>query len=831
MSSRFRWTLTNTPPDYPITGLITTEVLTKDPIGWDDLSLKLSRHKIYNGVFLDIALNLKWHCNGGGKEFIDNIYNTYDINANTSVLIEIDCDSSGVYSEFYTGKLNYASYETDGEFTKVNIEKSDLLSKLRSRDEINVDLETDKSIGDKDITPITPKTLQMHSQKIYLESSMSGDNPFSVTNTHENVINTFVFRGLISHSLTNRKTEAENFTGWVDYDDFSVTPGNTASNSFMPQIFEAIDDDVDYPATGYVVTGRFSGMFYDRVVGAQSRINTAHSLVLAYGADLATSSKITLYTSSGYSTSDEEYSEAFDTGNFSENIYLEFGWGVWLYWFESETITVGSYNNNLDFEYQYDNSELTISIDSYTHETQAKSVLIHEAFNAVTDAIADEDFKFYSEFYGRIDSGKIPYNTDGCGSKIAITNGFNIREFDDKNIFCNLKDLFSVANSLHNIGLTIEQQQIVYVGMEEVIRVEPISYFFDKDTEILSLAKPVKVETQLDTSRYYNGVKIGYDKWETEYIGGLDEPNAKHEYSTKINSVKNEYRVTSKYIASGYAIEATRRKDVKESTDWKYDNDNFVIVVKKCFNATLQFETVFFPFIAFYNVHNVNLFDIGETFEVTGTSSNDGTYTVELIFDTPNGIAIKVSESVTDETSAAVICDGETYSPERASDFLDLVLPTNMISFYSAYNLRITPMRMLIPHIKSIGAGITKVGGTIKFINGEGNTKVQTQINVDFSNCPEYGHGLNLLENDNFSPSPYPEDEECPLWLPEIYRFEYPISAAQLQTIRANPHGYITLLDDHNNTLQGYILDIDYQLKTGLTKFELLRKFDRYYQF
>lgn len=747
MASRFRWTLTNL-------GDSTSEVLNKDPKGWEQMTLRLSRDKLYHGVFTEFTLALKWHCEGAGKDFIDNVYQTEDVNGVIEVLIEIDCDSSGTYTELYTGRLNLASYQTDGEVTTCNIEKSDLFSKLKARDEISVDLESTTSIGGESITAPTAVDLSMHSQKILLEASMEGDVPFTAVNNHT-AQNSLLNQGLISHQLTVVNSEAESFTGWVDYDDFG-NPGNTASTSLLPEIFEAIDANVQYPDT-YTYNLQFSGTFYDKVNGSQTRITTAHSLVLRYGATLATSTAITLYTTAGYTTSLATYTEAFDTTALTGNITLEYGHKVWLHWFESGTITTGPYNDFWNFEYEYDTAEFSLSIDSTTDSSTAKTMLVHEAFNQVADSIADKDVSFYSEYFGRTDSEKVVYDEDGCGSLLAITNGLNIRQFENKGIFCTLKDLFNSMNAVHNIGLTIEPYDGIYTPEQDVIRVEPISYFYDNTTQTLNLTRPVKVEVINDNSRYINSIQIGFDKWETEFKGGLDEPCTKHEYSTKVNAIKGQYNRLSPYIASGYAIELTRRKRILQTEDWRYDNDNFLISVLRSAYGNFVSE------------------EAGETF---------------------------------------------------LSSF------ANLLSFPTTYNLSLTPARMLIVHFNQISACLQTIQGDVSFINGEGNilaegAKFQTGCPNDYASAGGIGDSGNPLgENYSFPYNDLAIDNRVPLWLPEIYRFEYPLTAANLSSVRANPHGYIEVLDDHGNTRKGFILDLEYQLKTGRTKFELLRMYE-----
>lgn len=826
MSARFRWTLTKQATiSYPET----SEVLTRDPIGWDEMTLRMSRDKLYHGVFTEFTLSLKWHCNGGGKDYIDNIYNLEDINANITVLIEIDCDSTGNYTELYSGKLNLASYSTDGEYTTCNIEKSDLFTKLKARDEISVDLESDTSIGGETISTVDTKELAMHSQNILLQSGIEATQALAKTNPHPNAADTILFRGFISHDVDTRNSELESFQGWNDYDDVALN-GPSASDTFLPEIYTAVDENLEYPVT-LTYKANFLGEFRDAIASIQSRTVTGLTLSLYYGNDLASAAFIPLVSTGGYADGTTGHTEPFTTGGLlTGSITLQYGQKVWLGWFFSGTITTGPYVDYWNFEFDYDTALFSLEVDSTTAPTQAKSVLVHEAFNQVCDSIADADLKFYSDFYGRLDSEKITYAGDGCGSKIAVTNGLNIREFEDKGIFCSLRDLFNTFHAIHNIGLTIEEVNTIYAGMLEVVRVEPIQYFYDSTTEIIRLTGGVKVDRTNDNSRYYNNVVVGYDKWENEFKGGLDDPSTRHEYSTKVNSVKGNYNKISPYIASGYAIEFSRRKNsaIERTEDWRYDNDNFVIAVKNFYRGNLEFIEIFGLYYIIARGLSLEQVQENDTIVIGETASNNGTFTVYLVAPNPDGgITIYVNEATVNEALGVATLQNlynPLYAPEIYEDFLDIVLPTGMLSAFSAYNLRLTPARMLQPHMKTISAGLTKIAGQVKFVNGEGNTALQTQMTAG-ETCPENYNNLQLLESRSFTWNDGNVSNVTPLWKPETLKFEYPLSAAQLATIRANPHGYITVIDDHSNELSGYILDMEYSLKTGRTTFELLTRY------
>ncbi|HMP16364.1 MAG TPA: hypothetical protein PKD72_05035, partial [Gemmatales bacterium] len=90
-----------------------------------------------------------------------------------------------------------------------------------------------------------------------------------------------------------------------------------------------------------------------------------------------------------------------------------------------------------------------------------------------------------------------------------------------------------------------------------------------------------KIEREVMQAEIFSTFEFGYQKWEAEQFNGLDELLTKRRYRTTIGSVQNQLSQISSMIASGYAIEITRRIGNTESKDWRYDNDNFVICLKR----------------------------------------------------------------------------------------------------------------------------------------------------------------------------------------------------------------------------------------------------------
>jgi len=739
----FRWTLTNLSDN-------STDVLTKDPIGWDESTFTIKRDAFYKGVIQDYTVQLKFHCEGGGKQFIDNVYNTEDIDGRIQILIEYRCDPlSDEFATLYTGIINLASYAIDGTYTMCNIERGGFATKLKSRDEINVNLEALRSVGDVGISAATVNTLDLEGQEIYLrnESDFSGTYAHTITVPSAASV---VMTGFAMPSISTISAELNQYNGLFEFNDMALN-GPTTTDSFLPAVFEAIDPNVEWPATlDYAFS--FDGVFSDILSSGQTRTNTKHSFSLAWGPEFGNQTgAVTLYSSGGYTTSLATYTDAFAVAT-SGSITLNYGDKVWLYWYEKTTITTGPYSDDQVFDYDYTQFNFLLDIYSNFSDSACKSFLIHEALGQTIDSLVDDDDSLYSEYYGRENSDKRTYPANGCGSFLAVTNGKSIRAFPDVPVFCNLKEIYQSLDALHNIGLGIEADPAD--ATRDIVRVEPITYFFDALTTILTLPNVSDVTTRNDNTKYINTVNIGYDKWETEYRGGLDEPCARHEYSTLIATVKNILNKLSKYIASGYAIEFARRKNYDRfpTEDYRTDNDNFFFAINR---------------------------------GVDGSG-------------VPNQLT----------------------HPEKRPDGFDSA--TGSVSdIDKMFNLRLTPKHMLLSHMKTVVSALQIIQGEIHFVRGDGNINVST--NMINTTCPESYSGQGLAESASLDFDDANVTGIDPLTSTEIYSFKHPLTYAQFVSVRANPYGQIAFTDYTGATKSGFILNMEFELKTGITSFELIK--------
>lgn len=207
--------------------------------------------------------------------------------------------------------------------------------------------------------------------------------------------------------------------------------------------------------------------------------------------------------------------------------------------------------------------------------TFAKSILLHEAFQRIAQFHTNQLDCFRSDLLGRTDitiDGENPYLEDGAASLIAITNGGNLRSLPDKKLFANMRDLLEFVNMLQCAGVGFES-----IDGKDVMRVERKSYFYDKNTRVLSLGRVYNIKKRLNPKLYYNQIEVGYNgKLDIGQTNAIDEINTVRRFGIPVINTKNQLKVSTKMKAGGYQIESQRRLTFSTS-DGKLDDENFAV--------------------------------------------------------------------------------------------------------------------------------------------------------------------------------------------------------------------------------------------------------------
>ena len=560
---RFRFTLYNI--------LEGTKVLDREPKGWDKTELLFKRHSKYHGLFLDFSVKLEFYC-GAGKEFIDDVYQNQGIDAEITILIEVDCNGSGSYETLYNGQIDLKSWESNGNigtrdsFTTVTIIEIGIAETVVKRIKEKINLSELETLDGTALTAFTfgSYDLNLHSKTIRLRSLMTG---VSITDATSFIGFTTPRDLFIEIPLTS-----------TTYDEVGVSVvtaphGYDSSAGAVEPIFTAVSTTsltVDY------------NLIFDftETNNSNERIFT---LRVAYknGTTFAAATE-TILASYGPLTDveDDAIIQAINlTGSFSPTVSA--GSKLWVYLKLDDYDTVPS-GTTTSTGYSITVNTLTVELskDTTTTATTCKAFAIHEAGARIAQSITNQLDAFRSDFFGRKNSQPNTYSSNGCGSFTALTNGFQIRKFPitDRPIYMSLDDYFEGLNAIYNLGLGIEVG-----GSGYVIRIEPKEYFYSTNV-LMRVGNIPDMKVVNGEEYYFNSLKIGYDKWQTENINGTEEFNSKREYSTLLKKIDKEIMAVSKFIAGGYALEVARRQLYNSSyatIDYKYDNENFIICLNR----------------------------------------------------------------------------------------------------------------------------------------------------------------------------------------------------------------------------------------------------------
>lgn len=562
----------------------------------------------------------------------------------------------------------------------------------------------------------------------------------------------------------------------------------------------------------------FTGTFVN--TGSSNREEDL-KIIIAIGNDTAYGATVidntTLYGYTGSSPDTQPFNYSFDgtfTVNAGQSIYYYFFYQC----FKSDSLQndpIINFSNDVVFD---------LSSESECNPTKATVYLINESLSRCVEATTNDCMRVYSDYFGRTDAQPYTSVSDGCGSLRAITNGLRIRNAPNSDgntpqkFTISMQDMFNALNATDNIGMALEDDT-VRGGDYKWIRVEPFDYFYKSDI-LMECDHIRKVERSVDASLIFSTIKIGYDKWKTWNINGLNDIFTPHEYRTELSELKNELDQLCKFLASDYAIEWTRRQYGLTTADSRYDNDNFFL----CLSRQPYSYEVEGQFLATINLIIIQGQDFeiseGDIIYVSGTTSNNGNFTVLA---TSNGAfyttEISVLEVVTNENTGTPFTIDSVNVNIRVEQGVDT--PTNILEPDTVMNYRLAPSRNAMRWFKSILMSyrnfLTK---KIIFTQGEGNILASGEVLT-----PCRLENAVIAENEDISLDLFDSPtDNYPLFYPELVIFEYPMSYDEYLTVKSNPYGLIGYQCGNGTMEYGWIEDMQYSPYKGLVNFALRPK-------
>lgn len=208
--------------------------------------------------------------------------------------------------------------------------------------------------------------------------------------------------------------------------------------------------------------------------------------------------------------------------------------------------------------------------------SNSPSFFIHDAGGQIADRIIGQDQSFLSEVLGSTETVYRQYDSDGCLWNHIEAKGLQIRRYSllEKPFFQSFKQWWEGVNPIFNLGLGYEM-----FNNQQVIRVEEKRHFYN-ETVSINISNVRDIVRKYDENRLFKAIRIGYKKWQSEDISGIDDPQTKKTYATRLQKSGKDLTIESEFIAASLAIETTRRKTKKKSADYKFDNETFIIAIR-----------------------------------------------------------------------------------------------------------------------------------------------------------------------------------------------------------------------------------------------------------
>lgn len=741
-----RFTLSNTN--------LGTLVLDSSPAGWEELSVKLNRDPEYHGIGLEFPVALRFHCKAGRKYLLD-AYKNLGIDAEVMLTIERCCgnppvdidapDYSDDYSDdygskiaeiggcewlpFVSGIIQMKEIKVDQSYVTAPVIQSTEYQKFKNRIDNQVDTQSNNTLDGNVVSNIDPLIFTLHNKGIVLVSKATIPEEIE-----------FVDYGAAGFDEdVNVHTPPlifgdENFI----QDGYDLGINIAQNNLDLPNIFENI--------TPYERSVTISFRLKYNISGGTCGSNTGQ-----FQTTKLIVSKFETDAEVALNAIELDSVDTCNGGNPNRNIVynqtLTFAPGekfkVWV-----ATSVFDRAAGAVHPFYLYDT---TVSFFSMKGElpfpaTTTESYGLHEAGALIAQRVLGRSQAFYSESFGRVNSLPTSYPSNGCDSFGVLFTGLQARKFPDSHLRMSLKEYYTGLNPIYNLGMGIE-----FIDGYNRVRVERKEFFYSD--EVLFRLKSVKgITTSLMQDYFMNEVRIGFDKWETEEVSGIDEFNTKRYYNTGLKAIDNLVEKLSTMIASGYSIELTRRKQWKDDNtneDYKNDNEIFHVCTKRTVNGS-------------------------------------GTPT-------------------------------EMNIAEKAENFNNI---TGIYSPETCYNLRISPERNKLRHNGIIAPALLKYSGRVlRFTYGEGNY-LASYNGTD--NCDVFNNEI-LAGNQNVAWD-NPDNTRTAIWDPIVDEFSFPLTAEQIDEMILSPKKLIQYGEDEEQIIEGWILEAEPILKTGMTKFKMLRK-------
>ena len=225
---------------------------------------------------------------------------------------------------------------------------------------------------------------------------------------------------------------------------------------------------------------------------------------------------------------------------------------------------------------------IKVTFETTYPDTVAQGFLLHDVAAAITDRITGQADLLTSDLLGNAYTKKV-YGATGGFSLLALFKGLQIRGYDlvQKPFFISMREFFH--QGINNIAcLALGKYKI---GGNDAIVIKTRAEAYDP-TIIVKLNFVQTIKSQYNEEEQHNSAEFGYSTWQSKngqsgsgISSGLDDFQTLQTRNTLFKNIGKKITLKSDLIAASLNIESTRRVTNKQSANYQFDNNSFIIAL------------------------------------------------------------------------------------------------------------------------------------------------------------------------------------------------------------------------------------------------------------
>ena len=818
-------------------GATITEI--KEPVDWAGQETVLSRDPVWHGVnfeFTDAEIQLGFDC-AAGKTILENLYNSKG--NDSEAFLRFSSKVDGVWEAMPDFKLDFNFYNIDGVIIRLTLIRTSFEDLFRTRLSIKNDINSDTDLDGNSITPLSSIDLELHSKGLFLqtdrvfsdENPIVGNPPLKTSDLLELRYEDDPIKSNINGGAQIQHREQvfyaqPDFGGLIvdDIEENQNIPFGISLTGPNPQYILkssgilTVDLSLVYNASLHVA-GQWRGSRAGLRIDGCSR----NAATMGY-------SKMNLIVQIG--------SEKIIVDTYEElNAGCDLRINQTGYYFQAQTDLV-------TFENVLRNDEIdpittpgpdfysSVNFDSTTlegFEILANSVPVtiqHSTSSVIRNVNIGDEVAIYLEIYGEGDYVRHGVENSDIGWFVQSAFYNNDLEL--------VPNISSLQMSLNSVEEFTNSQ--AYLAHETL----------DKLLEILT-GNSSRLRSDL-----LGRISLGYAEdgcaSKNTILNGFGIRNFDIDNKPPNTSIEDFLKSFKAIYNAGYGL-------AKDGFD-----DVLIFEKAEHFYQDLEIRTVEEPYNYLMSVDSENIYneiEIGyEEFQEDGINLLDEPNTrrsylspirsekrkVEIISSyISSGYTIELqrrdqfsstaSESLDYDDKifiVAVRLDGLDWKSEKDEDFL---LVQNVFSPETAYNLKLTPKRMLYRWSKLLKSPLrykNQVTDLIKFTSGFKNNDLRTQVS-NSNTCEQLGP---VGESEPTALNVFPDGDNG-IFSPEIIEFNEKLSWVDFEKIRkalkgestlGDNFGYIRVKDPNGIYEIGWVTELRYKISSQEAFYKLRRK-------